>query len=487
MKGKKMKSYEKYINKSDVLKIHEATLKILSDTGIIFEDDKALNILKKHGVRTENNKVFFSEKDVSEALKTVPSTINLRLTSDKTVELGNGAMLRIPIGSPNYYSDQNGKIHSMNTEYAVRQFKIAESSNSLDLSQVNCAIISDTKPTFEQRIFGAQAFKFKYGNKPADTHNAGAIVDGFSPQDVYKYTSQGVDFVNRFKGIASGISCFTTINTFSPLSYHDLAIQQMFAHMDNGQIIAPTPCAMPMLTAPASLAGLLAMTNAEIIAGITFSQIYKPGTPVVYANTSGSTDMRSIQLCVGSAEAALIIYATAAMADFYNLPFRTGGALSDAKQLDAQAGVESMIMAFATLDVKPDFILHNIGCMCSFNAFSCEKFLLDEETLSLSNRLLCGFNINEETLLLNTINKVGPKGSFMIGRTPKTYRKDFYLSNIFNKDDPNNWQNNGGKTVVETAYEEVEKRISSYTTPSLDKEQEKILEPYLPKIFADIV
>lgn len=482
-----MKSYEKYVSKENINAIHEASLKILSTSGVIFEHDGALELLKKSGVRVEDNIVYFSEADINKALSTAPSKFEFRLSHNQSAKLGEGAMIREPIGHPNYYSDYNGKIHPMTTDFAIRQFLTSETSSLLDLSEVNYAILNNVQTNSKkQKIFGALAFLMKYATKPIDTHSAGAEVNGLNEKEVYNYTKEGIDLIKNFKGIDNGIFVYTTINALSPLMYHNTAISQMIAHMDSGQAFGLTTCGMPLLTCPGSLAGLLSQVNAEILAGITFSQFYKPGTPVLYANTSGATDMRTIQLCIGSAEAALSIYATAGLADFYHLPFRTGGALSDAKQLDAQAGAESMLMMQATNDVKPDYILHYSGCMCSFNAFNCEKFILDEETSNIADRLLRGVDINEKTLAVDQIIKAGPSGSFMSGRTPKTYRKDFYLCDLFNKDDPNNWQKNGSKSINETAHDIIENRIQSYIPPILETDQEKLIAPLLPDALKDL-
>ena len=477
--GYLMKAYEKFIGKDDVQKIHEATLRIFKESGIAFENDKIIDICKQHGLKTEGYKVFFDDKTVEEACKLFPATFEFRLTADETITVGEHAMLRLPIGHPAFYCDAKGVIKKMNSELAVRQFKMNEACNITNCSLVNQAVMFDTNPTSEQSVFGAAAFRYKYSNK---YHNsAGEYCSGLKPEKAYELTLKGLDLLKKFKGIDSGIYAYSGINSLSPLTFDEMPLYRLLASVENGVPMAVIPCAMPILTAPPSLAGLLAQTNAETLAGMILTQLINPGCPVVYCNVSGATDMRTLQLCIGSPETALIGYATAAMADFYNVPFRMGGVMGDAKQVDAQAGAESFMMLYATYDCKPDIALHHAGSMGAMNVYSDEKFILDEEIANYVERILRGIDINEEKLYVDNIVKVGPRGNYIKGRTPKSYREDFYLSQLFNKDDPNNWQNHGAKTIVEKAHEEAEKRIATYQAPVLDKEQEELINPYLPE------
>lgn len=474
-----MKPYEKFISREDVLQIHEATLRIFKESGIAFENDKIIEICKKNGLKTEGYKVFFDEKTVEKARQTFPKKFELRLTADENVILGEHAMLRLPIGHPAFYCDENGVIKKMNSDLAIRQFKMNEACNATNSSLVNQAIMFDTNPTEEQMIFGAAAFRYKYSNK---YHiSAGEYCSGLQPEEAYHRSLQGLELLKRFKGIESGIYAQSGINSLSPLTFDEMPLYRLLAAVENGIPMAVIPCAMPLLTAPASLAGLLAQTNAETLAGMILTQLINPGNPVIYCNVSGGTDMRTLQLCIGSPETALIGYATAAMADFYDVPFRMGGVMGDAKQVDAQAGAESFMMLYATYDCKPDIALHHVGCMGAMNVYSCEKFILDEEVANYVERMLRGIDINEKKLAVEEIVKAGPRGSHIKGRTPKDYREDFYLAQLFNKDDPNNWQNSGGKTIVEVAHEEVERRLKAYTPPVLSKEQEEIIMSYLPE------
>ncbi|NTW71351.1 MAG: hypothetical protein HGA49_03825 [Eubacteriaceae bacterium] len=480
-----MKSYEQYVSKTDVERIHENTLRILSEVGVRFESEKAIEVFKNHGVKVEGDTVYIDEDTLKKCLATAPSTFEMVVNHDGTRQtLGAGAMLTCVIGHPAYIAKE-GRIEQITSQDSIDQFKMSESSAVANSSNLNFAFLNGLHPTEEQQALGQIAFLLKYSNK-YKIHSDPFVI-GFSADKSYEYSKKGIDLMKNFFGLQDKHVMLTIINPLSPLCFDAGPINKMLAYTEENQVCAISPCGMPLLTSPASLAGMMSETNAEVLAGLVFIQLVKPGTPVIYGTTSGATDMRTIQLGIGTPEASLVSYATAALADFYQLPFRTGGALSDAKDLDVQAGAESMLMMHTTYNVKPDFVLHHIGCMGTFNVVSLEKFIVDEEIAMMVQRQLKGIDTSDERLCFNEISKVGPRGSFLQGRTPSMYRKEFCMAKVFNKDDPNNWQNTGSKSVFQNAREEVQRRISSYTPPELTKEQINLVKPYLPDVFKETI
>ena len=323
----------------------------------------------------------------------------------------------------------------------------------------------------------------KYSNKPFPF----AIPDTSAEKgSLREAMAGGIRLMKRFEGVEDKCLASVGINPLSPLCYDHAPIERIIGTCSENQGIWLASCVMPVLTAPPSVASILTMVNAEILAGFVFTQLLKPGTPMIYANVSGSTDLRTIQLSMGNPEAALMIYGTAALADYYRVPFRAGGAISDAKDLDFQAGMESMMMAEATVEAKPDMILHSTGCLGTYNIVSFEKMLMDEEIFAYAERIHRGIDVTEKKICFKDIEKTGPRGNFLSGRTPKMYREEFYLTQYLNKADANDWQNKGRVGLKENAGQKVQERIEAYQAPeNLQKEQEELLKPYLPEAYRD--
>lgn len=474
-----MKKYEQFIAKEDIELIHENTIRILENVGVKFEHEEALEIFRKHGIRVEGDVVYMGEKDVRTALSTVPETFTL-YSGRGTVEVGDGSMVKLPVGCPAFIED-HGNIRKILNKDIIDLFKLIDTSPLLDCNHVNFFTESEGFSDDVKR-YSYLALLMKYSNKPFPF----AIPDTSAEKgSLREAMAGGIRLMKRFEGVEDKCLASVGINPLSPLCYDHAPIERIIGTCDENQGIWLASCVMPVLTAPPSVASILTMVNAEILAGFVFTQLLKPGTPMIYANVSGSTDLRTIQLSMGNPEAALMIYGTAALADYYRVPFRAGGAISDAKDLDFQAGMESMMMAEATVEAKPDMILHSTGCLGTYNIVSFEKMLMDEEIFAYAERVHRGIDVTEKKICFKDIEKTGPRGNFLSGRTPKMYREEFYLTQYLNKADANDWQNKGRVGLKENAGQKVQERIEAYQAPEITKEQEELLKPYLPEAYRD--
>lgn len=474
-----MKKYEQFIAKEDIELIHENTIRILENVGVKFEHEEALEIFRKHGIRVEGDVVYMGEKDVRTALSTVPETFTL-YSGRGTVEVGDGSMVKLPVGCPAFIED-HGNIRKILNKDIIDLFKLIDTSPLLDCNHVNFFTESEGFSDDVKR-YSYLALLMKYSNKPFPF----AIPDTSAEKgSLREAMAGGIRLMKRFEGVEDKCLASVGINPLSPLCYDHAPIERIIGTCDENQGIWLASCVMPVLTAPPSVASILTMVNAEILAGFVFTQLLKPGTPMIYANVSGSTDLRTIQLSMGNPEAALMIYGTAALADYYRVPFRAGGAISDAKDLDFQAGMESMMMAEATVEAKPDMILHSTGCLGTYNIVSFEKMLMDEEIFAYAERIHRGIDVTEKKICFKDIEKTGPRGNFLSGRTPKMYREEFYLTQYLNKADANDWQNKGRVGLKENAGQKVQERIEAYQVPEITKEQEELLKPYLPEAYRD--
>lgn len=474
-----MKKYEQFIAKEDIELIHENTIRILENVGVKFEHEEALEIFRKHGIRVEGDVVYMGEKDVRTALSTVPETFTL-YSGRGTVEVGDGSMVKLPVGCPAFIED-HGNIRKILNKDIIDLFKLIDTSPLLDCNHVNFFTESEGFSDDVKR-YSYLALLMKYSNKPFPF----AIPDTSAEKgSLREAMAGGIRMMKRFEGVEDKCLASVGINPLSPLCYDHAPIERIIGTCDENQGIWLASCVMPVLTAPPSVASILTMVNAEILAGFVFTQLLKPGTPMIYANVSGSTDLRTIQLSMGNPEAALMIYGTAALADYYRVPFRAGGAISDAKDLDFQAGMESMMMAEATVEAKPDMILHSTGCLGTYNIVSFEKMLMDEEIFAYAERIHRGIDVTEKKICFKDIEKTGPRGNFLSGRTPKMYREEFYLTQYLNKADANDWQNKGRVGLKENAGQKVQERIEAYQAPEITKEQEELLKPYLPEAYRD--
>ena len=247
------------------------------------------------------------------------------------------------------------------------------------------------------------------------------------------------------------------------------------------QIIASL--AIAGATGPVTMAGNLALQNAEVLAGIVLAQLVREGTPVIFGGASSNTEMRNGTLSIGSPEMAMNTAATAQMARYYKLPVRGGGAVCDAKLPDAQASYESMMSLSMAQACGINFVLHSAGILESFNCMSYEKFIIDDEMCGMVKRIQRGIEVNPDTLALDVIKEVGPGGHFLDkDHTFKHFRTEFYQPRLSNRDDFVTWQTNGSYQCMQTAHKKYKEILEIYEAPELPADVDKDLQAFIEKL-----
>jgi trimethylamine--corrinoid protein Co-methyltransferase len=256
---------------------------------------------------------------------------------------------------------------------------------------------------------------------------------------------------------------------------------EIFAKYKQPTIIAPE--ALAGATAPVTMAGLLTQINAEIIGGIVLTQLYKSGAPVFFGTVSTITDMKSGNAALGSIETGLITTAIAQLAQYYNIPSRGPGSITDSKVLDVQCGFERL----QTLLVAAQAGINYITCAGTYEETlveSLELLVIDDELVGIVKRLLEGINVDEETIALDVIKKVASnpkKGVNYLGEahTRKFMRKELFIPTLIDRNRRSTWRKKGSKDIIGRAGEKVEHILQSFIPPELDKEIERELLDYI--------
>jgi trimethylamine--corrinoid protein Co-methyltransferase len=236
-------------------------------------------------------------------------------------------------------------------------------------------------------------------------------------------------------------------------------------------------------TSPVTLAGTLALQNAEVLAGIVLTQLIREGTPVVIGGASSSADMQSGALSIGSPEMALNSAATAQMARFYNLPVRSGGAVCDAKYPDAQAACESMMSLLMAQVSGVNFVLHSAGILESYSCMSYEKFVIDDEICGMVKRIKKAYEVNADTIAFDVIEAVGPGSHFLDkDHTFEHFRTAFYRPFLFNRDNFDLWQADGSKQISQKANQKFKEILAEHVAPYLPAGADKDLKRFVDAV-----
>jgi len=241
------------------------------------------------------------------------------------------------------------------------------------------------------------------------------------------------------------------------------------------------------MSGPLTLPGLMVLLNAEILGGLVLSQLAGPGTPVVYGSTSAPMDMKTTISAVGAPETCVIASATVQLAQFYRLPCRTGGILTDAHVPDAQALAEGTLLMSTVIRNGANLIIHSCGQISSFMAMSFEKWLIDEEVCQMIRTVLGQVPVTPETLDVDTIKSVGVGGEYLTH--PRTFEMFRTLSQtgIFNRHAYPEWFQRGANRIDNEAAVNLLQRLESYEKPLIDEGLEKELKDYVDWKKAEIL
>ena len=246
-----------------------------------------------------------------------------------------------------------------------------------------------------------------------------------------------------------------------------------------GQPLVITNMVMAGSSGPVSLPELLALANAEILAGLVLAQLAAPGIPVVYGSVSAPADMRTIISAVGAPEAVALASAIIQIARYYKLPCRTGGMLTNAHCLDAQAAAEGTLMMSTAVRNGANFIYQACGQLGSYISMSFEKWLLDEEVCRTLRRTLTAMDITVESIDVDTIKGVGSDGNYLVHETTFKHCRNLYQPKLFTRDDHQKWYERGAKSVYEVAAEMLPERLEEYHKPPIDEGLEQALREFI--------
>jgi trimethylamine--corrinoid protein Co-methyltransferase len=272
------------------------------------------------------------------------------------------------------------------------------------------------------------------------------------------------------------------VNVNSPLRYDDRMLGGLITYARAGQCNIITPFILAGAMSPITLASALAQQNAEALAGIALTQLINPGCPVVYGGFTTSVDMQTGSPSFGNPEGALALFAGAQLARRYGLPYRGSGSLNNAKTPDAQAAIETQWTLWPAVMAHANVIVHAAGWLEGGLVCSMEKFILDMEGLAMMHRLLEGVEISDETLALDSIAEVGSGGHhFGTAHTLARYQDAFYLPFTSDRQNFENWQENGSEDAVIRANRVAKQLLQTYEPPPMDESIWEELTEFIEK------
>jgi trimethylamine--corrinoid protein Co-methyltransferase len=419
--------------------IHAASMEILGDAGMELLDEKARALLGDAGATVKGSRVFIPGELVKQSLYTAPSGFTIfDREGTATLELGAGRIYFGPGSDLPYFVDvQTGHVRRATLSDVSISARVCEALEGIDFV-MSLALPSDVNPFL------------------TDVYSAKSMICGCRKPFVSTTTSLSStkaiwEMGAAVRGGPTELSSrpFYVIYTqpTSPLRHSEESLSSLLFCAEHRIPVTYASGAIAGGTAPVTMAGCLAMVNAETLTGLVLHQLKQPGSPFIYGLIPSSMDMRSGISIYGGVELPLMHFAAAQLGRHYGLPvFGTAGC-TDSNRFDSQAGTEATLSIISAALCGSDLI-HDSGYMSAGMVGSLPMLVLDNEIISMVKRFTGGIAVNQETLALETLRQVGPGGHFLqTDHTFDHFREECWLPSLFDRTPYSVWAEREGPTL----------------------------------------
>jgi len=453
------------LSKDELKNIHNATLEILENPGLIIPSKRALEILEKTGanVNYEKSSVIIPSHIVEEALKKAPKTIRYCARNPKhDILLEKKETYFTTDGAGVYIRDmETGERRSSTSEDLAQWARIMDSLSKIhvlwpsitptelpgSLQRIHALItaLNNTEKHVEQQAFNAREAQY-------EIEIAAAVVGG----------KGGL----RKRPIISAVQC-----PVAPLKFDTGSIEAVIEFAKAGIPVVPLSMSLAGQTGPATLAGTLAVTSAEILGSLVVSEFANPRAPVLYGACPGNIDFRTGSMVI-SPEYGLINIGLAQLARYYDLPSEVCGGCSSSKVVDAQAAYERVLTLTPVILAGPDLVA-GMGGLEDAKTMAPELLVIDNEILEGILRLAQGFDVSDETLALDIIREVGPGGHYLTQKHTIDHIKDHWIPKISDRRTYDSWLKADAKDIVTVAKEKVEEILATHKPEPIPEDTRK--------------
>jgi trimethylamine---corrinoid protein Co-methyltransferase len=277
------------------------------------------------------------------------------------------------------------------------------------------------------------------------------------------------------------------ININSPLTFDGIMMGALEVYAKANQAAIISPFIVGGAMAPVTVAGTLTQVLAEVLAGVAYSQLVRPGAPVIFGAFVTSIDMNSGAPTFGTPEAAHITYGAGQLARRLGLPYRSGGSFCGSKLPDAQAAYETANSLNMALLAGVNFMLHACGWLEGGLVSSYEKFVMDADQLGTLHHLAQGVHMDTNGQAMDAIREVGPGGHYLgCSHTQANFKSAFWRSDLLDYKPFETWAEEGARDTQALAAERVKKQLGDYQAPDMDPGTREALEDFVARRKAEM-
>jgi len=418
----------------EVNKIHAATLWIIEKVGVKFPSKRALEVWESHGAQVDREKMIVRAKPelIEQALKTCPPAYTLA-ARDPQQDLpldGNHVYVGTDGCGVEVIDLQTGAKRTSQLQDVADISRLADATEEVAFHWV--PVSAQDKPPETRGLHEIKTI-WENSTKHLQTESIYNEREARAAIEMAALIAGGKDKL-RQRPVLSLMQC-----TASPLGHDGGSLDAALLAAEAGIPTGFMTMAACLTTGPATLAGNLAVGNAEVIAATAMLQLAHPGAPVFYAAAQTASDLRSGAYTGGGPEDFLFGAATNVLADHYNIPLSMGSFATGAKEPNWQAALENSLSTFMASIVMSDMLL-GLGFLHGSRIWSFTEMMLDAEIFSIIHKMMQGIVVNEDTLALDAIAAVGPGGNFLAQKHTRQHMRDLFLPQFMDRRPYTEWE-----------------------------------------------
>ncbi|MEM7222609.1 MAG: trimethylamine methyltransferase family protein [Pseudomonadota bacterium] len=445
---------------------------VLEEIGIEFHDEEALAAWREAGADVDGQRVRFPRglpRSIIQATAPKEFTQHAR-NPERSVQIGGDNTVFAPVYGPPFVSDiENGRRYATIEDFQ-NFVKMAYMAPSLHHS--GGTVCEPVDIPVNKRHLDMVYSHLRYSDLPF----MGSVTAPERAEDSVALAK--IVFGDQF--VEDNTVMINLINANSPMVFDETMLGALRVYARHNQATIVTPFILSGAMAPVTPVGVMTQTLAEALAGVAYTQLVKPGAPVVMGSFASSISMQSGAPTFGTPEPALVLYGMAELARRLGVPFRSGGSLCGSKVPDAQAAHESTQTLVPTVMAGVNFVLHAAGWLEGGLVSSYEKFIIDADQLGMMQTLAKGYDISENGQAMDAIREVGP-GSHFLGcaHTQANFETAFYRSNVADNNSFEQWLAEGSRDAYQRANGLYKAMLHAYEAPAIDPGADEALLAFI--------
>ncbi|MDF2231570.1 trimethylamine methyltransferase family protein [Albimonas sp. CAU 1670] len=448
---------------------------VLEEIGVGFVDNPAaLARWREAGADVQGDRVRIPRGLARKLCATAPATFEqIARNPERGVMIGGRDLVLAPVYGPPFVRDSEGGRRYATIEDFRNFVKLTYSSKWLQHS--GGTVCEPTDVAVNKRHLDMLLAHMTLSDKPF----MGSVTEPSRARDSVAmcellFAADG--------GLNDRTAMTSLININSPLNFDATMMGALEVYAAANQACIVSPFIVGGAMAPVSVAGTLTQVLAEVMAGIAYAQLVRPGSPQLFGAFVTSIDMNSGAPTFGTPEASMILWGAGQLARRLGVPFRSGGGLCGSKLPDAQAAYETANTLNAALLGGVNFMLHAAGWLEGGLVSSYEKFVMDDDQLGALHQVAKGIDISEEAQAMDAIREVGPGGHYLgCQHTQRNFKTAFWRSDLLDYKPYETWSEEGARDTQRLAEARVKKLLGEYEAPAMDEGVRESLEDYVTR------